>query len=89
MVDTDDFEPLGYGHVMAEAQRNPRVAREDTEDVAHVLRVLHHAGPLPLSELADDPALASWTHERIEHAVVSAWSRALIFVDTRDLLVPL
>jgi hypothetical protein len=74
---------------MAQAHRIPRALGADMEDVAHVVRVLHHAGPLPLRELADDPELADWPSERIEHAVVSAWSRALIFVDTRDLLVAL
>ena len=74
---------------MAEAQRNPRAISPDTEDVAHVLRVLHEVGPLPLRELADDPELADWPPERIEHAVVSAWSRALVFVDTRDLVIAL
>ncbi|MGY2874745.1 hypothetical protein ACVW00_001935 [Marmoricola sp. URHA0025 HA25] len=74
---------------MVEAQRDPRAIQGDAEDVTRVLSVLHHAGPLPLRELADEPELAEWTHERIEHAVVSAWSRALIFVDTRDLLVAL
>lgn len=73
---------------MAFAHRNPRVISADP-DVARVLHVLHHAGPLPLRDLADDPELADWPPERIEHAVVSAWSRALIFVDTRDLLVAL
>jgi hypothetical protein len=33
--------------------------------------------------------LAGWTRQRVEHAVVTAWSRNLIFVDTRDLLVAL
>jgi len=74
---------------MAEAQRDSRVLTRDTEDVARVLRVLHHTGPLPLRDLVDDPELETWTHERIEHAVVAAWSRSLIFVDPRDLLVPL
>lgn len=74
---------------MAEAQRHPRATTDRSEDVARVVRVLHHSGPVPLRELADDPELADWTHERIEHAVVSAWSSALIFVDSRDLLVAL
>jgi hypothetical protein len=74
---------------MAQAQRNPTVLQGDAEDVAHVLRVLHRAGPLPLRELTDDPDLADWPPERVEQAVVSAWSRALIFVDAHDLIVPL
>ena len=74
---------------MAQAHRISRATGADVEDVARVVRVLHRVGPLPLRELADDPALADWPHERIEHAVVAAWSRALIFVDTRDLLVAL
>jgi hypothetical protein len=74
---------------MVEAQRDPRATRGNAEDVARVVRVLHLAGPLPLRELADEPELADWSPERIEHAVVAAWSAALIFVDTRDLLVAL
>jgi hypothetical protein len=80
---------MGIPGCMVEAQRHPRAATGGTEDVACVVRVLHHAGPIPLRELADDPELADWSRDRIEHAVVSAWSSALIFVDTRDLLVAL
>ena len=73
---------------MAVAQRKLHPGGE-AEDVARVLRVLHRSGPLPLGELADEPDLADWSSERIEQALVSAWSRALIFIDTRDLLVAL
>ncbi|MBW8749950.1 MAG: hypothetical protein JF565_00800 [Propionibacteriales bacterium] len=73
---------------MAMAQRKLHSGSE-AEDVARVLRVLHRSGPLPLGELADEPELADWPSERVEHALVSAWSHALIFIDTRDLLVAL
>ena len=53
-------------------------------DVARVVRTLHRAGPLRLGELGDEPELAGWPPQRIEHAVVSAWSCNLIFVDRRD-----
>jgi hypothetical protein len=72
---------------MAQAQWNLKTGA--AEDVAQVLHVLHHAGPVPLSELGDDPELAEWSSERIEHALVSAWSRALIFIDSGDMLVAL
>ena len=71
---------------MADAERvllRPR----DEADVACVLRVLHRAGPLPLRDLVGQPDLVGWSAQRLEHAVVSAWSRTLIFVDNRDLLV--
>jgi hypothetical protein len=73
---------------MAMAQRKVHPGRE-AEDVARVVRVLHRSGPLPLGSLADEPELADWPSERVEHALVSAWSRALIFIDSGDLLVAL
>jgi hypothetical protein len=73
---------------MVEAQRHPQEAWGET-DVTHIVRLLHHGGPLPLGELADDPTVAEWPAERVEQAIVSAWSRGLIFIDTRDLIVAL
>jgi len=73
---------------MAIAQRKLQTAGQ-TEDAVHVVRVLHHVGPLPLRELSEEPELADWPAERIEQAIVSAWSRALIFIDSGDLLVAL
>lgn len=58
-------------------------------DVARVVRALHQSGPLQLSDLSREPDLLGWPAQRIEHAVVSAWSRNLISFDSRDLLVAL
>lgn len=71
---------------MTEAQGTLLGPWEDT-DVARVVRVLHQSGPLPLRDLTREPDLANWPAHRIEHAIVSAWSRKLIFIDNRDLLV--
>lgn len=73
---------------MSEAERNRSGPREDT-DVTEVVDVLHRAGPLPIRDLAAEPDLADWSSERLEHAVVSAWSDTLIYVDQRDHLVAL
>jgi hypothetical protein len=80
------MDPRGYPKFMIEARRNLGAAWVDT-DVTRVVRVLHHAGPLPLRDLADDPELEDWPPERIEQAIVTAWSRGLIFIDARDLFV--
>lgn len=56
-------------------------------DVAVVVHLLRTSGPLPMRELATEPALLDWTAARIENAVVGAWSQDLIFVDDRDLIV--
>jgi hypothetical protein len=58
-------------------------------DVTDVVRALHRWGPQSLLELLRDPEFADWPAQRLEHAVVSAWSLNLIFIDTRDLLVAL
>jgi hypothetical protein len=71
---------------MTEAQRSLPSPWEET-DVARVVRVLRRAGPLRLPELADEPDLDAWPPQRVEHAIVGAWSRNLIFIDNRDLLV--
>jgi hypothetical protein len=71
---------------MPEAQPTlPR--RRDAADVARVVRVLRLTGPLTLTGLAHQPDLSAWSRDRLESAVVSAWSGAQIFIDTRDLLV--
>jgi hypothetical protein len=64
-------------------------ARWEESDVACVVRTLHHSGPRLLRELLDDPDLDGWPVQRLEDAVISAWSLNLIFVDTSDLLVAL
>jgi hypothetical protein len=42
-----------------------------------------------MPELVRDPEFTDWPAQRVEHAVVSAWSLNLIFIDTRDLIVAL
>ena len=69
-------------------ERPPHGSSPDA-DVTEVVRALHRTGPLPLDELALVPDLDEWPDTRLEHAVISAWSRNLIFVDSRDLLVAL
>jgi len=73
---------------MTEAHRTLPGPWEDT-DVARIVRALHRSGPLPLQDLTREPELVSWSAQRIEHAVVSAWSRNLIFIDRRDHLIAL
>ena len=71
---------------MAGAERSlPRYG--DDIDVARVVHVLQRNGPLPVSDLADQPDLADWPAARVEHAIVSAWSSTLIYIDARDRLV--
>jgi hypothetical protein len=64
------------------------MAREES-DLACVLSTLRHSGPLELEDLRDAPEIADWPARRLEQAVVTAWSRNLISVDRRDLLVAL
>ena len=71
---------------MAEAQAILH-GRHEQADVARVVRVLRLAGPLTLASLACHPDLAGWSRDRLEHAVVTAWSSAVIFIDSHDLLV--
>jgi len=73
---------------MVDAQHSVSGPSEQA-DAARVLRALRRSGPQPLKELARDPDLADWPPERVEHAVVTAWSRNLISIDPRDLLVAL
>lgn len=73
---------------MSQAQRDlPRAWAE--ADVAHVLGVLRHAGPRLLTELMDDDAFNGWSSQRLEDAVVSAWSRNVISITPGDLVVAL
>lgn len=74
---------------MTETLQNVRVGPWDDADVTQVVRALHRSGPLPLAELNHTTDLDGWSRQRVEHAVVSAWSRNLIFVDAQDLLVAL
>jgi hypothetical protein len=73
---------------MTEAHRTLPGPWEDA-DVARIIRALRRSGPLLLRDLTREPELVGWPAQRIEHAVVSAWSRNLIFIDQRDLLVAL
>lgn len=61
----------------------------EENDVSQVVLALHRSGPLRLQDLPGEPGLAHWTAARLEEAVVAAWSRDLIFVDSRDRLVPM
>ena len=56
-------------------------------DAVQVVRTLRRSGPLRLVDLGREPELLDWSPTRVERAVVSAWARNLIFVDTSDLLV--
>jgi len=71
---------------MAEAQPI-LLGRREQADAARVVRLLRLAGPLTLTGLARHPDLSGWPRDRLENAVVSAWSGAQIFVDARDLLI--
>lgn len=73
---------------MSQVQRNLPGAWEQS-DVARVVSALRQAGPMPLGELLDHPDLEGWPGDRINDAVVSAWSRDLISIDPRDLVVVL
>jgi hypothetical protein len=84
----DDSVGHGYRHDMTEAPRSLFLSREET-DLARVVGTLRRSGPLALDELCDEPDLDDWSVQRIEQAVVVAWSHNLIFVDPRDLLVAL
>ena len=86
---TDDFGARGYREYMTEVQGHLRVGPWEESDADRVVRVLHRSGPLPLRDLGQTPDLADWPNQRIQHAVVTAWSRNLIFVDTSDQLVAL
>jgi hypothetical protein len=74
---------------MGRAKRDVRRGAWAETDVARVVSVLRRSGPQDLRALVDDPALAPWPPQRVEDAVVSAWSRNLISVDPGDLLVAL
>jgi hypothetical protein len=85
---TDVFEPCGYRECMSQAQRDlPRAWAE--ADVAHVLGVLRRTGPRLLTELMDDEEFDGWPSQRLEGAVVSAWSRNVISITAGDLIVAL
>lgn len=73
---------------MSQVQRSlPRTG--DRSDVARVVCALRQSGPMSMSELLEHPDLADWPSHRIDEAVVAAWSRDLISIDPRDLLVVL
>lgn len=62
-------------------------ASRPESDATRVARTLRRCGPLRLVDLCHEPELLGWPESRIEWAVVVAWSRSLIYIDTRDLLV--
>lgn len=73
---------------MTERHRTLPGAWEDT-DVACVVGTLHQVGPLGFRDLHHEPNLVDWSEQRLEHAVVSAWSRNLISIDSHDLFLAL
>jgi hypothetical protein len=74
---------------MATANGHLQVGHWEETDMAHVVGVLHRSGPLSFRDLRLLPEIGGWSRQRVEHAVVSAWSANLIFIDTHDLLVAL
>ena len=54
-----------------------------------VVEVLRGGGPRSLSHLRELPAFAGWPSERVELAVVQAWSDSLLSVDADDQLIAL
>ena len=84
----DDSGTHGYRHGMNQAHRSIPRASEET-DLDRVIGTLRRSGPLGIEELRDEPEFADWPAQRVEQAVVTAWSHNLIFVDQRDLLVAL
>jgi hypothetical protein len=74
---------------MTDPQERPPEGSSLESDVVDMVRALHRAGPLSMHDLARVPDLDTWPGTRLEHAVVVAWSRNLIFVDPRDQLVAL
>jgi hypothetical protein len=84
----DDSARHGYRDNMTEAPRS--ICRPSEEaDLARVVGTLRRSGPLGLDELCDEPEFLDWPAQRVEQAVVAAWSHNLIFIDPRDLLVAL
>jgi hypothetical protein len=74
---------------MTDPQKRPLEGSSPEADVTAVVRALHRSGPLSLLDLGRVPGLNAWPGTRLEHAVVVAWSRNLIFVDPGDQLVAL
>jgi hypothetical protein len=80
----------GYGESVSNLHRDLPDMDAPTPsgaDAVQVVRTLRRSGPLRLVDLGSEPELLDWSTSRVERAVVSAWSRNLIFVDTSDLLV--
>ena len=59
------------------------------EDAVLVVDVLHGVGRCSLRALLGQPELLDWTPDRLERAVVKAWSGGLVFIDSNDDLVAL
>lgn len=86
----DDSYLDGYVEDVSNLQSGPQsqdARSRSGADAVEVVRTLRRSGPLRLVDLAREPDLLDWSTIRVERAVVSAWSRNLIFVDTSDLLV--
>jgi hypothetical protein len=64
----------------------PRGADSDARQVARSLR---RTGPLQMEDLRAQPELRGWSSDRVEKAVVAAWSADRITIDAGDRLVAL
>jgi hypothetical protein len=73
----------GMGTVMTASPENR------DRDVAIVIDLLRRRGPRSLSQLCDALRGDSWSNERVEHAVIEAWSGNRLSVDRDDRLVAL
>lgn len=58
-------------------------------DAQQVARSLRRTGPLRMEELRVQPELRGWSTDRVERAVVAAWSADRITIDAGDRLVAL
>ena len=85
-MQADGSDPRGYRWSMTQAHGPLPGPWEDT-DGARVVHALRRSGPLPMRDLNLEPEFVGWSAQRLEHAVIAAWSRNLIYVDQRDLLV--
>lgn len=60
-----------------------------TTDATTVVALLDQHGPRSIKALRDHPALAGWSRDRVERAVVEAWSSNQVSIDAEDHLIAL
>ena len=58
-------------------------------DADVLVTVLRRVGRCSVRELLMQPELTGWTSDRLQEAVVSAWSGGSVFIDRNDDLVAL